>query len=346
MTAVSSPTRPRPIPWRRMTWVTWRQHRVTLAAVAGLLAAAAAYALVTGLRLHHGYAAVARCHPAGSDVCRRVANDFLNAYGAGAQLAAALLQLVPALIGVFAGAPLLARELETGTFRFAWTQGFGRVRWTVAKLTTLAVAATAAAGACSVLFSWSFRPIVSTGSYGYSPLYPTLFDLRGVTFAAWTLAAFAIGACAGVLVRRAIPAMFVTLAAWVALAFATGAYLRRHYEAPVVTTRINVAPPDWVLSETLTHGGKPAGLAALNETLVPVGVRAVTPSLFTPVPGPATPDDFDPIRYLVHHGFSQVTVYQPAGRFWPFQWLEASWLLALSLLLLATTVWLVRHRAT
>ena len=30
------------------------------------------------------------------------------------------------LIGAFAGAPLLARELETGTFRYAWTQGVGR----------------------------------------------------------------------------------------------------------------------------------------------------------------------------------------------------------------------------
>jgi len=34
---------------------------------------------------------------------------------------AVLLQLVPAPIGAF----VLARELETGTFRYAWTQGFG-----------------------------------------------------------------------------------------------------------------------------------------------------------------------------------------------------------------------------
>ena len=33
---------------------------------------------------------------------------------------------------------MLARELETGTFRYAWTQGFGRWRWTLAKLAPLA----------------------------------------------------------------------------------------------------------------------------------------------------------------------------------------------------------------
>jgi hypothetical protein len=37
--------------------------------------------------------------------------------------------------------------------------------------------------------------------------------------------------------------------------------------------------------------------------------------------------------------------YQPASWFWPFQWIEGGWLLALSMLLIAATVWLVRHRA-
>ena len=37
--------------------------------------------------------------------------------------------------------------------------------------------------------------------------------------------------------------------------------------------------------------------------------------------------------------------YQPASRFWPFQWIEGGWLLALSVLLIAATIWLVRHRA-
>ena len=74
-------------------------------------------------------------------------------------------RLVPALIGAFAGAPVLARELETGTFRYAWTQGFGRWRWTLAKLVLLAVVVAAAAGAFSVLFSWYYQPYFAAG-YG------------------------------------------------------------------------------------------------------------------------------------------------------------------------------------
>jgi hypothetical protein len=70
----------------------------------------------------------------------------------------------------------------------------------------------------------------------------------------------------------------------------------------------------------------------------------VTPELFQP--GPGTPNNLDPIQYLVRHGFTHVTTYQPANRFWPFQWIEAGWLIGLSLLLLATTAWLVRRRTT
>jgi hypothetical protein len=66
-----------------------------------------------------------------------------------------VLQAVPALIGVFVGGPLLARELETGTSRFAWTQGCGRLRWTISKLLPLAALVTAGAIAVSLVTTCS-----------------------------------------------------------------------------------------------------------------------------------------------------------------------------------------------
>jgi hypothetical protein len=81
----------------------------------------------------------------------------------------------------------------------------------------------------------------------------------------------------------------------------------------------------------------------INQTLGAVDVQAVTPEVFSP--GPSTPHNFDPVLYLIQHGYTQLTSYEPASWFWPFQWIEGSWLLALSLLLIATAVWLVRRRA-
>ena len=333
----------RPLPWRRMAWVTWRQHRLTLAGVAALLGVAGAYLLITGLQVHDAYAAVAACRPAGSDICQQVANNFLNTYAPGTGWVLGLMQVIPALIGAFAGAPVLARELETGTYRYAWTQGFGRARWTVAKLVPLAVAVTIAAGAFSALVSWYVQPILGAGDNN-GPLYPTLFDLLGVALAAWTLTAFAIGVLAGFLIRRVIPAIFATVATWSGLAFLTGGMLRPHYAAPLVTTDAAVPTQAWVLSQGWFDGGSPASLDMINATLARVDVRAVTPELFEP--GPATPANLgDPVQYLIHHGYSQLTTYQPVGRFWPFQWIEGGWLLALSVLLIATAVWLVRRRA-
>ena len=70
----------------------------------------------------------------------------------------------------------------------------------------------------------------------------------------------------------------------------------------------------------------------------------MTPELFQP--GPATPATLgDPVQYLIQHGYTQLTTYQPASQFWRFQWIEGGWLLGLSLLLIATSVWLVRRRA-
>ena len=333
----------RPLPWRRMAWVTWRKHRVALTGLVVALAAIATYTWIVGLQLHHAYAAELACHPAGSDACLQLTSGF-NSVG-GFLTNGWILQLVPALIGAFVGAPVLAREMETGSYRYAWTQGFGRWRWALAKLVGLAVVVTAAAGAISVLFSWYYQPYFGADNQARSlseltSLAPSLFDLRGVAFGAWTLAAFAIGALAGMLIRKVVPAIVVTLVAYAGLAIATGAWLRAHYFAPIVTRSLNVPSSVWIVSQNWTKGDQTVSQTVLYQVLqgAPAqvaGKEGGGPNLHALVAW----------QYLVQHGYIQVTSYQPAARFWAFQWMEAGWLLGLSVLLIAFTVWLVRRRA-
>jgi ABC-2 family transporter protein len=331
----------RPVPWRRMAWVTWRQHRIALGGVAVLLGALAVYLWLTGLQMHHAYATVTACHPASSDACGNMIADFTNSYGTPAQTIAVLLHVVPALIGAFVGAPVLARELETGTFRYAWTLAFGRSRWALAKLVPLAITLAAAAGLFSVLFSWYFQPLFADGSR--IPLDPELFGLRGVAFAAWTLAAFAIGALAGMLIRRVVPAIAATLAVYTGLTVVTDLYLQKLYATPLLTSSLNVPGSAWILSQWWTRGGtilSPSAFdqvfrSAVDQIAPVVHSRAQKMQVMTA----------DVPRYLAQHGYTQWTRYQPGSRFWPFQWIEGGWLLALSVLLIAATVWLVRRRA-
>jgi ABC-type transport system involved in multi-copper enzyme maturation permease subunit len=361
MTALTMPARPeedanlRPVPWRRMAWVTWRQHRIALAGVATLLGALAVYLWLTGLQIHHAYAAATACYPASSPACQNAIYDFDNAYAPTTQTIATLLLTVPAPIGAFVGAPVLARELETGTFRYAWTQGFGRWRWTVAKLVPLAIAVTAAAGVFSLLFSWYYQPLFADRAF--IPLDPKLFGLRGVAFAAWTLAAFAIGALAGMLIRRVVPTIAATLAAYAGLALAAGLYLRQHYLTPLVTSNLNLnmsltLDPNlnmpgsaWVLSRWWTKGEMTLSQATMNQVIDPIFQRLMPVVPRDEVHLYKPPTYLNVLQYLTRHGYTQRTMYQPGSRFWPFQWIEGGWLLALSVLLIAATVWLVRRRA-
>ena len=125
----------------------------------------------------------------------------------------------------------------------------------------LAVAVAAATGALSVLLSWYYQPYFATGNQALglsevTPFFPGLFDLRGVGLAAWTLAAFAIGALAGMLIRRVVPAIVATLAVYAGLAFAAGGFLREHYLTPLVTSNLNVPGSAWVFSQWWTKGGR------------------------------------------------------------------------------------------
>jgi uncharacterized membrane protein YoaK (UPF0700 family) len=167
-----------------------------------------------------------------------------------------------------------------------------------------------------------------------------VFDLLGVAFAAWTLAAFAIGVLAGMLIRRAVPAIAATLAVYAGLAFATGLWLREHYITPLVTHSTNLPGSAWIMSYWYTKGGRLVSRSAISQELQGDHHASVTHV------GPNTVQTvLDPVRYLTQHGYTNWTSYQPASRFWPFQWIEGGWLLALSVLLVATTVWLVRRRA-
>jgi hypothetical protein len=162
-----------------------------------------------------------------------------------------------------------------------------------------------------------------------------VFGLRAVTFPAWTLAAFATAALAGMLTRRVVPAIVAALAVYAGLAIAAAALLREHYLAPLVTSNTNVPGTAWIIGQWWTKDGRFAFAGRIPETIF---------NRFCNLPpGPSGPPD--PTQCLAPHGYTLWTSYQPASRFWTFQWIEAGWLLALSVLLIAAAIWLVRRRA-
>ena len=62
------------------------------------------------------------------------------------------------VVGVFWGAPMIARELEAGTSRLVWTQSVTRTRWLATKLGVAGVGA-AVVGLVGLVLTWWCAPI-------------------------------------------------------------------------------------------------------------------------------------------------------------------------------------------
>jgi ABC-2 family transporter protein len=346
--SASASARRKPVPWTRLGWVTWRQHRTGLAGAAALLAVIAVYLTVMGERIHSAYNAYAACHPASSAACLGLQRALDSYYGSqngsvmssgiNAQTVPFLLLVVPVLVGAFIGVPVLAREFESGTHRFAWTQGAGRMRWTLARLIPLAVALTAAAAGITALFSWYFQPFIAEGKTG--TFATQLFGNLGVSFAAWTLFAFALGAFLGAVLRRVVAAVAVTLAACTVLDVFTMIFARQHYMTALTGKGTN--PPrganTWVLSNWLTTPGgtrvDPA--AAFQQAVQALQAQGGQNNFVAPSAIEA---------WMARQHYTRWWSYQPGSRWVPFQLIEGGWLLGVSVILLAATVWMVRRRA-
>jgi hypothetical protein len=323
-----------------MAWVTRRQHRFALTGVAALLGTLAVYLWIVGRQLHHAYTAATACHPASSIAC----GDLISSFNGMDKVLANgfVLQPVPALIGAFVGAPVLARELETGTFRYAWTQGFGRWRWTLAKLVLLAVVVAAAAGALSVLLSWYYQPYLSAGrqTLPLSEVSPfseaSPFRRRTVRPARGRVRSLDAGG-----VRDRWPGRHAHPPGRTSDCRHLDGLHRarprgRDVPAPALPDSAGHQQPERarfrVDYEPVVDQGRqvrvrrPAPLILLQQFCPSPAVGARPKS--KPSPGTLA-------QCLSQHNYTRWTSYQPASRFWPFQFIEVGWLLALSVLLIA-----------
>jgi hypothetical protein len=294
-----------------------------------LLVMLAAAVVATNLPIRAAYHrdTLSECLPpttrAGCDI---IVRHFLGQFD-GWVTALRALAVLPALVGLFVGAPLLARELEHGTHRFAWTQGVTRRRWLYSKTALLAVATLLTAGAASALVMWWRSPFDTLEGR----MSPSGFDIEGLVVPAYALFALAVGVLAGLIFRRTVPAMTATLVVFVATRLAVVTFLRPHFESPLHRTAV------------ATDTGRQAGDWLLSDTLVDAAGRQITAAREDLAVLHAQQAGIDPHSYLVTVGWKRVISYQPAGRFWEFQLIEAGLFTLLAATIVLTAIWLVRR---
>jgi hypothetical protein len=351
----------------RFAWLQSRTQTLTMFAALGVLAVVAA---VTGVHLSHLYSSlVAPCAAKGD--CQLATGQFLAHYTWLQRGLDLLLQLAPGLLGIFWGAPLLARELETGTYRLAWTQGVTRSRWVTTKLILVGASTLAAAGLLTLATTWWFRAVDIAAANQYA-----VFDRRNLAPIAYAVFAFTLGALMGTLIRRTLPAMATALGIFAFTRIAVSAWLRPHLLAPLHTTisllsaggfgfladrsgnvdlvaRGPGIPNAWVQSSRIVTSSGHAASAAERAAFV----RQYCPAIAHPPAAPLgaaargaieaapNPSAFLDCRQQAAHVFHLVATYQPAGRYWTFQWLEAAIYVALALVAAIGCYWWVTRRA-
>jgi hypothetical protein len=311
-----------------MAWVTWRQHRAQVVAMAGLLVALAAAVVGTRLPIQAAYHrdTLSECLPSsGRAGCDIIVRHFLAEFDSWVTALRGL-AVLPALAGIFVGAPLLARELEHGTHRFAWTQGVTRGRWLLSKTVLLAAATLVAGAIASALVMWWRSPFDTLEGR----ISPAGFDVEGLVVPAYALFALAVGVLAGLLFRRTVPAMTVTLVVFVATRLAV-LNLRPHFQDPLHRTA--------AATDTVRQGGD----WLLSDTLVDAAGRQITAAREDLAVLHAQHAGIDPHAYLVTVGWKRAISYQPAGRFWEFQLIEAGIFVGLAVAIVLAAIWFVRR---
>jgi ABC-type transport system involved in multi-copper enzyme maturation permease subunit len=341
-----------------MIWLTWRQFRGGAVMMAAALAVLAAILSLTGPGLADDYSTGIAACTSQSGGCSDFVERFFDDNLIPLLAVTAVVLVLPALIGVFWGAPLIARELEAGTHRLVWNQSITRTRWLAVKLGLTGLAAMTAAGLGSLAVTWWSSPIDKAATE-LPRMAPLLFAARGIVPIGYAAFAFALGVTVGMLVRRTVPAMAITLAIFVAGQIAMPLLVRPHLLPPtrstIELTESNIDGFHWDESGEVLQVWSNAGPAdawVLSSHSVDPSGNAVDSISMSSSSGPCAPPTgtldegsvtacLDEIQRL---GYRQEATYHPSTRFWPFQWYETGIYSALALGLAGFCFWRIRRR--
>ena len=265
-----------------------------------------------------------------------------------------VLYLTPVLIGLFWGAPLISHELETGTYRLAWTQSVSRTRWLAVKLSLAGLASMATAGLLSLMVTWWSSPIDRLNPFGNNRLSPLPFATRDLTPVGYAAFAFALGVTIGLLLRRTVPAIAVTLVVFAAVQVAVPLWVRPHLFTPVrAVSALSISDitdvgDNWP-GTSLFVGAKadiPGAWVYSNQVTTPGGSTFLGPEppACLALGKDGSSDACNAALARLH--LRQVVTYQPASRYWAFQGAETGLYFLLALLLAGFCIWRVNRRLT
>ncbi|GAA3907529.1 hypothetical protein GCM10023084_69680 [Streptomyces lacrimifluminis] len=217
-----------------MTWLVWRQHRAGFWSILAAAALSVAWMVyqrgqLTDFLTGHGYPAK------NLDEVGSAFQQYVDAFS----FVALGLGVIPILLGVFLGAPLLAGDLENGTAKLVAAQSMSRTRWLATKLALAGLVVVVSTGVLSAVFGWWWNPVKSEVTV-MDWMSSQAFNNTGPVPVALTLLSVFGGVAIGVVLRRTLMAMVVTFGFTVALQVVWSYSIESLGNAVTVTTNKGV----------------------------------------------------------------------------------------------------------
>lgn len=323
-----------------MIWLTWRQHRTTAAIVFGVLTLLAIVLIVTGHEMRATYdslgiAACVQPIDVGLTVqhCGDAIDAFRNQYGT-MEAAAGWLNVIPILLAMLVGAPLIASEFEQRAHQLVWTQSVTRWRWLSVKLIAVLGGGLFVGAALWALLQWWLGPWNALdGRFGNGS-----FDFEGTALLGYIVFALALAVAAGTVVRRAVGAMVIALAGFLAVRLPIEFGLRPNFQPPLAS--IGPALGDVSGQAAITRADWTLRAIFINQAGQPLSDMQVQGACLTGVE--QSKQSF--LQCIQSHGWAQEVIFQPASRYWTFQAIETAIFVGLAALLMGLTIWWVRRR--
>ena len=300
-----------------MTWLAWRQFRSQ-----AFLAATTTVVVLVAL-------AASRNHIA--EVYSSDGTGELTGVYVWLRLLGTVLIGVPAAIGAFWGAPLIATEIERHTDKLVWTQSVTRRRWLATKLAVIAVVCVVTVGVFTAAFTRWATPIDDVGNR----IGTANFGQRGIVPISYALFALALGTLLGLVIRRTLPAIAATVVVFIAVRIAFQQLIRPRLVAPVEmsTPSFDQGSLDgWILSTRTVDGAGRTIQGFENQIAATCGITR------------QTPDYESAIATCAHRlGIHDITRLHPANQFWTLQYYEFGIFIAIAAALTLASFYVLRR---
>ena len=330
-----------------MIWASWRQQRLQLITLLGMLVVGAGVIVLLWSNMVDDITSsqLTACVTQSLQECSApdgAEKAFRETWGNPFIMGQLAITGLPALIGVFIGAPLFARELEQGTYVLAFTQSVSRTRWMFSKLVVALVPALIVLITLQYLVSGWLAAAGTLGPRMNGPFNAVNFGIEHVSPVGYALFAFTLGTFLGVVSRRALVAMTAALGAFVVVRLALSGLVDRL----VPGQRREVAPGtnlgvDPNTSLVIDDGW----LDAAGQPVPQDKVLALTQACkSTPGGTPNSQEGF--LACLPQSGLAKrYAVFIPESQAWQVHLVDVAIFGGLAVLLLAGTVWALRRQS-